>query len=335
VDISDLKHASISICIPTYNRAKYLARCLNRIVSEIHDCSLDRCFEICISDNNSEDSTQEIVERFVLANSNILINYERRPYNTGFANNLLHAAKMATGRYVFFCGDDDEFVKGALSVICRSATEDAEIIVFESIPILPLTADCKVTGKEPGYHLITGTEQAVKYLGIFHLSFIGNALIRRQGFLENWHPDYDVSAYPHLRVLLAMAHTGRVLFLAERIVAVDDSDRGWRNKQPVYTAIDMARIYSGCFDDDLLGNKTLLHVYMKLVRSIPRAILYERSGLITGQPENPFFSLELTNVMQCYRHSVLARAVALCLWTVARFMPRVILGKLVTQGSRR
>ena len=43
----------LSICIPTYNRSKYLLNCLNSIFIAKRTSDLD--FEVCISDNNSDE----------------------------------------------------------------------------------------------------------------------------------------------------------------------------------------------------------------------------------------------------------------------------------------
>lgn len=54
----------LSICIPTYNRARYLKKSLNSIVEqEIFQKTSD--VEIIISDNCSTDNTRQVVERFV------------------------------------------------------------------------------------------------------------------------------------------------------------------------------------------------------------------------------------------------------------------------------
>ena len=53
----------LSVCIPTYNRAKSLANCLNSIkIAQKFVCNTE--VEVCISDNASDDNTKEIVQRF-------------------------------------------------------------------------------------------------------------------------------------------------------------------------------------------------------------------------------------------------------------------------------
>jgi len=68
----------LSICIPTYNRANHLANCLNSIIS----CSLNTNskFQVCISDNNSSDNTEDVVKA---CKSLIDIKYNKNTSNLG------------------------------------------------------------------------------------------------------------------------------------------------------------------------------------------------------------------------------------------------------------
>ena len=52
----------LSICIPNYNRGKYLNNCLNSILLAKSISSLK--FEICISDNGSTDNISQIVNHY-------------------------------------------------------------------------------------------------------------------------------------------------------------------------------------------------------------------------------------------------------------------------------
>lgn len=63
-----MKKPLLSICIPTYNRAKYLEQCLEAIVSQ---SEFDDRVEIVISDNCSTDTTQEVGERYQSKYENI------------------------------------------------------------------------------------------------------------------------------------------------------------------------------------------------------------------------------------------------------------------------
>ena len=53
----------LSICIPTYNRINQLDNCLNSIL--ISKKNVDNFnFEVCISDNNSQEDTESIIKKY-------------------------------------------------------------------------------------------------------------------------------------------------------------------------------------------------------------------------------------------------------------------------------
>ena len=52
----------LSICIPNYNRGKYLNNCLNSILLAKSFSSIK--FEVCISDNGSTDNISSIVNYY-------------------------------------------------------------------------------------------------------------------------------------------------------------------------------------------------------------------------------------------------------------------------------
>ncbi len=69
----------ISICIPTYNRASRLEISLNNtidVIRKYHDVN------ICVSDNDSDDNTYEIISKFRQYFPNLL--YKKNECNLGF-----------------------------------------------------------------------------------------------------------------------------------------------------------------------------------------------------------------------------------------------------------
>lgn len=96
---------TVSIIIPVYNQYKYTMQCLKSIFT-----SDDPTFyEIIIADDNSSDETKDIAN-FV---SNIKIS--RNPTNLGYIQNCNNAAKLATGKYLYFLNNDTIVQKNWLS----------------------------------------------------------------------------------------------------------------------------------------------------------------------------------------------------------------------------
>ena len=100
---------TLSICIPTFNRSKYL----DRLLASIYGASdgLDGRFEICISDNCSQDGTRSIVK---IWNNKLPIKYSRNSSNVGFDANIVKVSQLAEGDFIWFIGDDDVLAGHAL-----------------------------------------------------------------------------------------------------------------------------------------------------------------------------------------------------------------------------
>jgi abequosyltransferase len=56
-----MKAPKISICIPTYNRARLLEEAIKSILSQTTDISSE--IEICVSDNCSTDNTELVIKK--------------------------------------------------------------------------------------------------------------------------------------------------------------------------------------------------------------------------------------------------------------------------------
>lgn len=107
----------LSICIPTYNRAKYLPECLDSIVSEFKNESLRNNIEIVIADNASTDNTGDIVREYQKKYSNIV--YFANEKNIGFDRSFARLIEKSTGVYCLSIGDDDAFFDGAIPLVMK------------------------------------------------------------------------------------------------------------------------------------------------------------------------------------------------------------------------
>lgn len=103
---------TITIMVPTYNRASYLEQCLASIL-----VSSDDQIEVIVSDNASPDDTRDVVSRFCDSR----VRYYRNDENVGMSRNILKLLKLARGAYVFMLTDDDLLNKGALTEVRRIA----------------------------------------------------------------------------------------------------------------------------------------------------------------------------------------------------------------------
>lgn len=108
------KQPLLSICIPTWNRAKLLSKSLNSFREQL--TSMDSSeIEIFVSDNASDDDTPQVVRSFI--DQGLPITYNRNPENVGAARNFIKCMQWASGKYIWLLGDDDLLNDGAISYI--------------------------------------------------------------------------------------------------------------------------------------------------------------------------------------------------------------------------
>jgi len=116
----------LSICIPSYNRLDCLDNCLNSIlISSKNVKNFD--FEVCISDNCSEQNSMDIVSKY---NKELKIIFNKNKKNLGFALNAVKTVKMSNSKYVWLIGNDDLILPNTLNDLKKIFENNIEIDYF-------------------------------------------------------------------------------------------------------------------------------------------------------------------------------------------------------------
>ena len=102
----------LSVYIPTYNRKEYLKRQLEFIFSDAEGHLSE--IEVVVSDNASEDGTQEMAEAL---QEKYQFAYYRNEKNLGITANAQLGAKYCTGDFFWLVGDDDYIEQGVIKKI--------------------------------------------------------------------------------------------------------------------------------------------------------------------------------------------------------------------------
>jgi abequosyltransferase len=120
-----MKSPTLSICIPTYNRSKFLRECLESLGILAPDC-LNQ-IEVVVSDNASTDDTESVVQEFL---SKLPIKYFRNPQNIGPERNIMAVAARANTPYVWIFGDDDVFEEDSIPVVLKELDQGYDLVVL-------------------------------------------------------------------------------------------------------------------------------------------------------------------------------------------------------------
>jgi glycosyltransferase involved in cell wall biosynthesis len=112
----------ISICIPSFNRPFELRRLLDSIDAPFN---LDIEIIICEDCSPARDEIRNQVIQFRQTTSYPVL-YIENPLNYGYDRNLRELITLASGDYIVFMGDDDEFLPGAIKKLISFLRRHAE-----------------------------------------------------------------------------------------------------------------------------------------------------------------------------------------------------------------
>lgn len=126
---------SVSVVIPTLNRAQTLHRAVNSVMTQAH-----KNLQIIIIDDGSTDETPKVVAEYNHCEN--WLNYVRLESSMGAQAARIEGIKLARGRYVVFLDSDDELVPNSISqrldALAKSGLGDA--IVYGDV----------ISGSPPG-----------------------------------------------------------------------------------------------------------------------------------------------------------------------------------------
>ena len=113
---------TLSICIPTYNRAVFIGETLQSIITQATDD-----IEIVVSDNASTDNTEDIIRSYSAKFSKII--YIRQAENLGADSNFMNVVANASGEYCWLFGSDDVMREGALSDVLTALKAEPAVLL--------------------------------------------------------------------------------------------------------------------------------------------------------------------------------------------------------------
>mgnify|MGYP000978330062 CR=1 FL=1 len=210
------KKILLSICIPTYNRAEYLKRCITSIVSQDNFNSNE--VEVLISDNASPDSTEQIVKLFQDKFSNI--QYIKNEVNVGAERNILNLLNSFNGEYCFILTDDDMLLPNSLTKLTQTITHNSECSVFLSSYEVFLEKqkrlDTRHTFKKSQYIHKNEIKKIVRF---FNASSVASRICIKKEILDlEGFKRHIESMYPCMYLVGYAALNGLAFYIAEPLV---------------------------------------------------------------------------------------------------------------------
>jgi len=122
----------LTVAVPTFNRARKIARLLEWLEKELETHNLVDEVAILVANNGSTDDTSAVLA--AASSKNIRLRYWTHSENRGFDGNVLFLYQHTTTPYVWFMSDDDEPLSGAIGIV-RDAltTHSPDLLLFPHI----------------------------------------------------------------------------------------------------------------------------------------------------------------------------------------------------------
>ncbi len=118
----------ISVGLPVYNGEQFLAEAIKSVLDQTHDD-----LELIISDNGSDDRTQEICQSFAAGDSRV--RYHRHEENRGAAFNFNFVLAEASGEFFKWMAHDDVCGPKFLEVCLEALVDDPDAVLAYPSPI--------------------------------------------------------------------------------------------------------------------------------------------------------------------------------------------------------
>lgn len=169
----------VSIAVPTYNCAKYIAQSLESLLGQTFGD-----FELVISDNASSDGTEEICRQFAAQDARV--RYVRRAENIGGPGNFRYVFSQCSGQYHKWSTADDfwhpRFLEEAVAVL----DGNPDVVLCYPRTRLIDNSGAALSDYDDTLHLVDDSPRA-RFRDLYRLIGLCNAhlgLIRREAMLK-------------------------------------------------------------------------------------------------------------------------------------------------------
>jgi len=191
----------ISICIPTFNRSKYLEINLVNIKDIITSLKIESKVEIVVSNNNSTDDTKDVLSRFYNKFSDsLLLSFWNQKESLIIQKNQIFVIEKAKFEFFMWLGDDDFFDIEYLKFVFKLLEKDATInVIVPSIRSIDIYGH-KIEGGDRDLN-VSSRKFKASFKSSLYISWRGHqmsGLIFKKNILKNYKSLLVNNMYPFI-----------------------------------------------------------------------------------------------------------------------------------------
>ncbi|MBQ3097851.1 MAG: glycosyltransferase family 2 protein [Kiritimatiellae bacterium] len=315
---------TLTISIPTYNRADTLPVLLDSILAQVTGLDI----RILISDNASTDSTQKLVASYASRYKG-MFDYFRNESNLGYSCNVDLAVSRAQTEFVLLMSDDDALEDGVLPrlmEVLRSHESDASLVFSSAIAYNADLARPEGSNQEVLAAFFPDGRNYIRSICAYPPALLSGYVVKRDDWLENgFHSLHRKSIIVHMLVAMEMCLSGcgvvvSGLKLVKYRQANPNSTATW-SSQPLYPF----RFFLDC----LQGRKDAYNRMPKDIRRLLYSAAMRTIVLYLARQKvlrHPFDAEAFWGWFGCVSE---AQSVYTLLAYIVRFTPRCVLKLLL------
>ncbi|MBK5275008.1 MAG: glycosyltransferase family 2 protein [Desulfuromonadales bacterium] len=270
-------NCKVSVCIPTYNYAAFLAETIESILSQ-HFAD----FELLIIDDNSTDDTRSIVERYTRKDPRI--RFSVNPWNLGMVENWNLCLAQARGEYIKFVFGDDLLASpdtlgrmaalldadSSVSLVCS-----ARNFIDERSHVLKVESHFEKAGIMAGTDVINSCLTKKKNLIGEPSVVMFRKIQAARGFRVNYRQIVDLEMWFHLLELGSFAYIDEPLCSFR----IHDRQQTAKNKENMSDLNDFFYMMDDYLDKEYIALSGFMKMYVRYDNLYGIWKLYKRKKL--------------------------------------------------------
>ena len=213
----------LSICIATFNRAKFIGQTLDSIISQIQ-----KGIELIVVDGASPDNTSEIMAQYISRYPEI--RYYRELENSGIDKDYDKAVGYAKGEYCWLMTDDDLMKPDAIKKVLTKLDGTNDLVVVNAEVAnanFSKILDEKLIKINSDRTYDINTKDAFLSDTGHGLSFIGCVIIKREKWLIRERVSYYGSLFIHVGVIFQKPFLEKIEFMSNPLITIRYGNAMW------------------------------------------------------------------------------------------------------------
>jgi glycosyltransferase involved in cell wall biosynthesis len=215
----------LSICIATYNRARFIGQTLDSILGEMVPG-----VEVVVVDGASPDDTPSVMFKY---QGDVRVRYFRETINSGVDGDYDKAVGYARGEYCWLMTDDDLLFPGALARLVRALDGSCDLVVVNAAVYdadfsrvlrerLMLVSEDKRYGAQDSEDFFVDTAS--------YLSFIGGVVIKRAVWMARERLAFAGTLFVHMGVIFQRPILQTTMVIADPVLKIRYGNAMWTSR---------------------------------------------------------------------------------------------------------